>query len=127
MTTGIDGITTATLGLALDAAALRQQAIANNIANATTAGYVRQTTSFDRQVEQLRQALGSHQSPKPELFSNVALRLEPVASGADAQAGVQLDMEVADMAQNATHYQTLLKGLIRHYAILSSAVSEGKR
>lgn len=124
MTDAIEAITTSALRLALDAATLRQQAIASNIANADTAGYVRQTTSFERQVEQLRQAWRAQGTPEASLFSNVQVRIEP---DLNQPTGVQLDTEVAQMAQNTAHYQALLKGLSRHYAILSIACSDGKK
>jgi flagellar basal body rod protein FlgB len=38
-----------------------------------------------------------------------------------------LDVEVAGMAQNAAHYQALLKAVSKYQAILSAAVSDGKR
>jgi flagellar basal-body rod protein FlgB len=34
---------------------------------------------------------------------------------------------MADLSRNAIQYQTLLKALSRQYAILSTAVSDGKR
>jgi flagellar basal-body rod protein FlgB len=123
MTEGIEGITTSVLSLALDAAALRQQAIASNIANANTAGYVRRTVSFDRQLE----AMGAGRADPARLarLAHTGLRIEP--AGPNASAPVQLDMEVAQMAQNAAHYQALLKGIERQYAILSTAISDGKK
>jgi flagellar basal-body rod protein FlgB len=46
---------------------------------------------------------------------------------ADVAGPVQLDMEVARMAQNAVHYQALLKGIEKQYAILSTAIADGKK
>jgi flagellar basal-body rod protein FlgB len=40
---------------------------------------------------------------------------------------VLLDVEVANMAQNAVNYQILARGLSRYYSIMSSAVSDGKK
>lgn len=123
MTEGMEGITTSVLSLALDAAVLRQQAIASNIANANTAGYVRQTVSFDRQLE----ALGAGRTDPVRVahIAHAGLRIEPV--GVDASGPVQLDMEVAQMAQNAVHYQALLKGIEKQYAILATAIADGKK
>lgn len=121
MKQGIEGVTSAALGVALDAAVLRQQAIASNIANANSLGYVRQTVSFDRQVDAL--ALAARGEPaRPGQFAQLRPRIEAAEAGP-----VRLDMEVAQMAENAAHYQALLKGLQRHYAVLSSAVSDGKK
>ena len=126
MTDGIESVTTSVLSLALDAAVLRQQAIANNIANSNTASYVRQAVNFDRQVDLLAMAARGERA-HPGQLAQVRLRIEPAAQQGTASGPVQLDMEVAQMAQNAAHYQALLKGIQRHYAILSSAISDGKK
>ena len=49
MTDGIEAVTRSALALALDAASLRQQAIATNIANANVIDYVPQRVSFEAQ------------------------------------------------------------------------------
>lgn len=127
MTEGMEAVTTSVLTLALDAATLRQKAIANNIANANTAGYVRQTTNFGHQLERLRAGWQAGGGLRAAALRGVAVRIEPVAVDGVSEPGVQLDREMVDMAQNAVQYQTLLKGLERQYAILSSAISEGKK
>jgi flagellar basal-body rod protein FlgB len=40
---------------------------------------------------------------------------------------VLLDLQVARMAQNGVHYQALVAGLTKHFAILSTAVSDGRK
>lgn len=102
MNNGIESVTLQALSSALDVAQLRQQVIASNIANANTPGYATKRVSFSATIEALQDAGG-----------------QPVP--------VQLDREMAEMAQNAVHFQALLKGVGRELAILSSAVSEGKR
>jgi flagellar basal-body rod protein FlgB len=127
MNIGIESITTASLALALDAATLRHQGIAQNIANANTEGYVPVALSFENKLEQARRSLREHGRVDPFALSAVRPQLQPVV-GADGQgARVQLDTEMARMAQNAVHFQALTKGLSRHFAILSSAVSDGKK
>jgi flagellar basal-body rod protein FlgB len=127
MTEGLEAITTATLGLALDAASLRQQAIAANIANHTTEGYVPQKLDFESQMQEARRVLNSSGSIDAFALAGVRLQLEPVLDAKGQPAKVQLDEQVADMAQNAVQYQVLARGLNRHFAILSSAVSDGRR
>jgi flagellar basal-body rod protein FlgB len=126
MSIGVEAITIASLRLALDAASLRQQAIASNIANAGSVGYARQRVSFDAQLEQLD---ASFQEPDQYRAFGLGGAAHIVqARGADgAPEAVQLDMEMADMAQNTVQYQALLKALSRHFAVLSSAVSDGKK
>lgn len=127
MTPAIESITTATLAMALDAATLRHQGIAQNIANANTEGYAPVALSFEGQLEQARRSLRERGRVDPFTLSGVRPQLGP-AVGVDGQiAKVQLDTEVARLAQNAVHFQALTKGLSRHFAILSSAASDGKK
>jgi flagellar basal-body rod protein FlgB len=127
MTEGLEAITAATLGLALDAASLRQQAIAANIANQGTEGYVPVKLDFEGQLEQARRALDSKGSVDAFALSAVRLQLEPALDAQGLPVKVQLDEQVADMAQNAVQYQVLARALNRHYSILSTAVNDGKR
>jgi len=129
MTEGIEAITTAALGLALDAASLRQQAIASNIANADTVGYEPLSVNFETQLEEARFAMQSQGRLDATSLAGVVPRLEIDRSyrSFGLSPKVLLDVEVAHMAQNAVHYQALIRGLSRHFAIMSSAVSDGKK
>jgi flagellar basal-body rod protein FlgB len=101
----LDAAPVRALSLALDAASLRHRVIAHNIANANTPGFAPLRVSFEQ---------------------SFAAALQPVVAR-DASARVELDVEVTLLAQNALHYQTALRGLSKYFAILSSAISEGKR
>lgn len=125
MIDGIEAVTTGALALALDAASLRQQAIAANIANANAVGYTRRQVSFEDQLGEARRSLGSDGSIDRLALAAVRPRIEAVAN-ADG-VPVQLDVEVSQLAQNGVQYQALIKGLNRHLSILSSAVSDGRR
>lgn len=127
MTDGIEAITTTALGLALDAAQLRQQAIAANIANHATEGYVPQKVDFEAQLAQARAEFGAAAPLDRAALQGLQPRLEPALDGSGAPARVQLDAEIADMARNAVHFQALARGLNRHFAILSLATSDGKK
>lgn len=129
MTYPIEAVTATALGLALDAATMRQQATAANIANANAAGYVPVSVDFEAQLEDARRALASGSRMDMSSLSDVAPRLESALQSdpLGLSPRVLLDVEVGRMAQNAVHYQALVKGLSRHYAILSTAVSDGKK
>ncbi|MNR57844.1 flagellar basal body rod protein FlgB [compost metagenome] len=60
-------------------------------------------------------------------MSQVRPRIEAAVDEQGNVAQVQLDVDAAEMARNAVHYQALVKGLSRHFSILSMAVSDGKR
>lgn len=127
MTQSVEATTTATLAFALNAASLRQQAIATNIANAHTLGYAPQRVDFASQLEDARRSLEARGSLDPLTLASVRLQVESHPGADGARPDVQLDMETARLAENAVHYQALLKGLSRHLSILSIAVSDGRR
>ena len=106
---------------------MRQQAISTNIANANAVGYVPQRVSFEAQLDDARRSMA--QSGRLDAFalSQVRPRIEPVVDGAGAPVPVQLDVEAAEMARNAVHYQALVKGLSRHFSILSMAAGDGRK
>lgn len=127
MTDGIEAITTATLSLALDAASLRHRAIASNIANINTEGYLPLRVNFESQFEDARRTLRERGSIDAFSIGDVRLQLEPIADAMGQPIKIHLDTEAASLAQNTVQYQALIKGLSRHMSILASAVSDGKK
>ena len=126
---GIESLTLPSLSLALDAAVMRHQVIASNIANVHTVGYVPQHLTFEAEMSRASQGrvtpTGRSAAEGESMTLNV--RMDPTANADEATGAVHVDREVAAMAQNSMHYQTLLRGLNRHLALLTSAVTEGKR
>lgn len=129
MTDGIEAVTTAALGLALDASSLRQQAIAANIANANVSGYMPLTVDFEQQLGAARQALGEGEPLDRWTLADVKPRLQEVGNdpGLGVPPKVMLDMEVAHLAQNGVQYQALTTALGKHFAILAMAAADGQR
>jgi flagellar basal-body rod protein FlgB len=127
MTQALANVTTAALALALDAATLRQQAIASNIAGANTPGYGALAVSFEDQLEDARRTLRSGKPLDAADLAGVQPSLRQLRGADGLPQTVQLDVEATRLAQNSVHFQALLKGLSRHYAVLSSAVSDGKK
>jgi flagellar basal-body rod protein FlgB len=127
MTPSIESITVSALTLALDAAGLRQQAISSNIANANTPGYAPLAVSFEDQLADAKQSLQA----TGRLDAAALAGVQPVLHEASALSGMApellLDVEAANLAQNSVHFQALLKGLSKHYALLSSATSDGRK
>jgi flagellar basal-body rod protein FlgB len=96
--------------LALDAAALRHQAIAHNIANLHSENYMPLGVRFDARLAAARR---SH-AARPELV-------------VETTQATQVDGEMVKLAQNTIHYQALVRALGRQLAILGDAISEGRR
>lgn len=122
----IDSNTSALLSLALDAAGMRQQAIAQNIANANTPGYQRIGVSFESRLQALKDGAGNLQAPSLASLGNYRPAFE-YAAPAGQENNVSLDMEMAQLSENTLHHQALLKALTRHMSLVGIAINEGKR
>lgn len=127
MTSIIDSNTVNLLSLALDAAGMRQQAIARNIANANTPGYQRIAVSFESRVAELAQALDQGAAPSLTGLDGLDGYRPVFEPAGEAGAPVALDMEMAALSENTLHHQALLKALNKHFALIGSAINEGKR
>lgn len=125
MITATEDTTVTMLGLALGAAAMRQQAAAQNIANASTAGYRRIGVSFEQRLAQAGQAAGGLGALQGSQLPSLQAAFYTVPQNTDA-APIALDNEVADLSQITLHQQALLKALNRHFAVLQTAINEGK-
>jgi flagellar basal-body rod protein FlgB len=122
----VDGVGTSMVKLALDAAVLRHQAIAQNIANLQSEGYVPLQVSFETELaaarrsdlrpEEQRRLL---ESAKPQLVLQLGLSPGPRPQDADT--------EMVALSENTIHYQALLKALSRELSILSDVINEGKK
>ena len=126
MVSMIDDSTVGMLSLALDAATMRQQAIAQNIANANTPGYQRLAVSFEARLAEARQSAGDGRAPSLGELAHYRPQFI-TAPGSAAGDPVQLDIEVAGLSENTLQHQALLKALNRHMDLLSVAINEGKR
>jgi flagellar basal-body rod protein FlgB len=120
----IDNSMTSLLGLAIDATVMRQQAIAQNIANVSTPGYQRVTVSFEKQLAALAAASAPGAAPSLADLSNFRPAFEYASAPAD---GIALDMEMADMSETVLHHQVLMKALNKHLELIGLAINEGKR
>jgi flagellar basal-body rod protein FlgB len=127
MTQPLEALTTAALSAAMDLASARHAAIASNIANAHTEGYVPLRVDFAAHLADARATLSER--GRLELRDLEALRspppMEPAEGGGDPR--VQLDVEMTQLARNAVQFQALAQALSRHLGLLSMAAADGKR
>lgn len=98
------------VSLALDAALMRQTAIANNIANANTMNYQTLEVNFEQQIQE-RSINLNH-----EKLSSI----HPYYQVSDHQSSI--DEQMALNVQNMTHYRALIKGLNQKLAIMKLAL-----
>jgi flagellar basal-body rod protein FlgB len=101
---------------ALDATALRHQAIAQNLANLHSENYVPLQVDFAAQLDALQRG----RRPGPP-------SLVPQPGKLPGPRPQDVDMEMVAMSHNAIHYQALIKGLGTQFAILGAAIGDGRR
>lgn len=117
----IDPATLKLVSQALDAGALRHQAIAQNIANAHASNAQALSVQFEELLGTLRadvlagRRLRADDVPAPQIVT------QPTGQR------IALDEEMAALSSNSLHYQALLKAMGRQLGILSLAAQEGRR
>jgi len=123
------------LGRALDAAALRQRTIAQNIANVNTPGFKRYYVTFE---DELRRALrGGDGLPlyrtHPRHLPQGALYLEPrvhqerTTSMREDGNNVDVDREMVELVMNTLNYNLLVQQLNGRLGMLRYVINEGRR
>ena len=119
----LSDVTSKSLAKTLDASALRQRAISNNIANVETPGYKRSYVAFE---DELRTIMNGD---SPTISDRQALNeLEPIsqtdmASPARSDGNnVNIDAEIADLAKNSLKYKALATILEARGAMLRAAI-----
>ena len=116
MITGTEPLGSSMVKLALDGAALRHQAIAHNIANLHSEGYVPMSVSFEAQLDAVRR----RQAPAP-------LEALPQPGAAAGPRPQDADLEMVALSQNTIHYQALLRALGTQLGIIAAAIGDGRR
>lgn len=116
----------------LDVTALRQRVIANNIANVNTPRFKKSTVRFE---EYLKDSLGKEPEPmagaQPQSGGGESLpelrviREENTIMRADGN-NVDIDQEMAALAENTILYQAAAQELNEHIALLSYVIT-GRR
>ncbi|MDH7602691.1 MAG: flagellar basal body rod protein FlgB [Armatimonadota bacterium] len=119
--------TSSILAKALDAAAARHRAIANNIANVETPGYKRIFVSFE---EELKRALeeGSTRRTLEKLAElSPVQHIDWYSPSRPDGNNVCVDAEIADLVRNTMKQKAVSVLLEAKIAMLRAAITEGKR
>ena len=117
---------------ALHACALRQEAIAHNIANVNTPGYRRVDVSFEQFLHAAQQtplqtthprhyALSPLQPAKPLVTPDEDIPMRPDGNTVD------IDYEMAQLAENQIRFQTLSQLVNGRYQSLKTVITGGGR
>ena len=98
------------VSLALDAALMRQTAIANNIANINTPDYQTMEVNFEQQLNENHLNISHEDSDSIKPFYQLSDHQSPI------------EEQMALNVQNMTHYRALIKGLNQKLAIMKLAL-----
>lgn len=113
------------LDKALDAASLRHEAISDNIANAETPGYKAKRVAFEDELRSVLARRGERLSerdlPAPKLYRVTSTFISPDGNNVDMEA------EMAALAENEARYSALSQLLAKNFALLRYVISEGRR
>ena len=124
MVSPVESTTGVLLGMALDAAQMRQQAIAQNMANVNTPGYRPLSVRFEEHLTSQRETLA--RGGNVNLASMASFRPSMVESS-NPEETVALDDQVAQLSANVLHHHVLLRALNKHFALMGLAINDGKR
>ncbi len=140
----LDDRTMRTLETALDVASARHQVIANNVANVNTPGFKAADVDF---VSSLEQAMAGRAESADRRLTGRTTRAGHFAISGAASTGrspivqtedegasmkvdgnsVDIDLEMAKMAENATMYNTFAQLVSSKFSLLKYVISEGRR
>lgn len=129
---------TKTVEKAMDASWLRNEAIAQNIANVDTPGYKRKTVAFEQFLNDAidNNGISGFRTDKRHIpigRKNVG-EVEPEVTEDNSSLSVRLDgnnvdieNEMADMAKNSIKYNVLTQSLSSRFRSMKSVINEGRR
>lgn len=120
---------------ALSASSLRHKVISNNIANVNTPGYKKSDIDFAASLQAAldnnrlaltttnRQhiALPRQRDVQPKIITNTTSSLRNDGNNVD------IDGEMANMAENTIYYEAVAQQINRYFANIRSVINEGRR
>lgn len=127
MDPSIESVTRSLLSRAVEAAVVRQQVYAANVANAGLPDSAPLGVSFEESLARAREEWRATGRVQHSSLADASIELQDLVDANGLPRSVQPDEQVAQMAFNAAHHQVLLQGLSRHLSLLALAASEGRR
>lgn len=106
----------------LDVASTRHQVLANNIANVDTPGFKRSGVDFAQAMaDAMRTIAGSGQAPSAKIVTEESTVLRNDGNNVD------IEREMAELAENSLTYDAMAQLLGKRYAQLRTVINEGRR
>lgn len=120
---------------ALDAYSLRNQAINNNMVNVNTPNYKREVVRFEEflnsstnkqklegymtNIKHIEIPNGGNGIPRPEKIRETSARFD--------KNNINVDLEMAQMAENTIKYNTVIQQMSGSFRRLRSAITDGRK
>lgn len=114
----LGGVTSILVRAALDALTVRHDVIANNIANASTPGFVPATMRFQDYMAAVEAELRGGERRKISLLSPADAQWQQALD----TDGVRLDQEMVALSENVLRYQTILGAAQKRGDIIGMAI-----
>jgi len=114
---------------ALNAASTRQEVISSNISNVNTDNYKVGQVQFESLLNQANQSLSMKQTNDMHIGYDDLSQIDPLVTKRTDTAvkengnNVDIDMEMANQAQNSLYYNALVTQLNAKYGLLNTAIS----
>ena len=122
---------------ALDAAWIRNEVIAQNIANVDTPGYKKFSVAFEEYLQGASEKSGfkgntTHSRHIPIGKNNEKAKIRIVKDHRELSTrldgnNVDIEAEMAEMAKNNIRYNTLVQSISSSYQRLRTVINEGRR
>jgi flagellar basal-body rod protein FlgB len=109
---------------------LRHNAIVNNISNINTPGYKRVDVDFKTSLQAAVNNL--QEGKKDEALKTIKQSVPEISNDSNSSVrldgnGVDIDSEMATLAENTLEYSVYVKLLAKNFEGLRTVISEGKR
>jgi len=117
------------VSMALDAAQMRLDVIANNIANANTANYKTMGVSFEQQLVMHKGSLLDKSSDKTNLTILEQNKAQVVTSDDDLtlDKDVLVDQQLMELSKTVLHYKALLDANSKRGSLVKMAITGATR
>lgn len=122
----IFGKTVGDLVRSLDISRKRQGLISGNLANIETPDYQAKDIDFRKSLEQAMKGTQKQLSRTNARHYNVMEGSNAEVKTSDT-AGVDIDKELANLSENNLLYRSSVEALLRKFALIKYAISEGGR
>jgi flagellar basal-body rod protein FlgB len=127
----VTDFTTRFLGKALNVSSKRQGLITSNVANIDTVGYRAKDIDFKKTLVQALDAQTTgklvHTHPKHFRRSDSIDISETARAGTPSSETVDIDQEMARLAENNIQYRTSVEMLLRKMNMLRNTITDGGR